>query len=62
MQRLPSICAQPSWTRIASVGQNFMQVVHPVQRSASRETEWMYSFIVTGSSFLRFALRDQRAL
>ena len=40
-----SITAQPLRTRIASVGQCFMQVVQPVHFDESRDTEWMYVFI-----------------
>ena len=45
MQRSESISAQPPRTRMASVGQCFMQVVQPVHLLGSSDTEWIYVFI-----------------
>ena len=45
MQRCSLMTARPARMRMASVGQCRRQVVQPVQRDASRNTECSYVFI-----------------
>ncbi len=49
MQRSVVIFAFPFLTRMASVGQRVMQLVQPLHFSASKVTEWKYSFILCAS-------------
>ena len=44
--------------RMASVGQCFRQVVHPVQRDRSRDTECSYEFIAPVSPFPAVSVGD----